>query len=55
MGFVMFHHSSEHLAEPLEALPTFERLLAKGRRCLVRTPTVSSLRLEALPDGLVAT
>lgn len=39
---VMFHHSFEHLADPLETLCICERLLAKDGRCLIRIPTVSS-------------
>ncbi len=39
---VMFHHSFEHLADPLETLRYCARLLAENGRCVIRTPTVSS-------------
>ena len=39
---VMFHHSLEHLPDPLSALVKARRLLAKDGVCLVRVPTVSS-------------
>ena len=39
---IMFHHSFEHLIDPKETLRICETLLAKGGRCLIRMPTVSS-------------
>lgn len=37
---VMFHHSLEHVANPLSALRAAARLLARGGKCLVRLPVV---------------
>jgi hypothetical protein len=34
----MLHHSFEHLPEPLESLQEIERLLPRGRFCLIRIP-----------------
>jgi 2-polyprenyl-3-methyl-5-hydroxy-6-metoxy-1,4-benzoquinol methylase len=39
---VMFHHSLEHMPDPVEAVRSAAGLLAPGGVCLVRTPTVSS-------------
>ena len=38
---VMFHHSLEHVAEPLAALKDAYRLLTPGGKCLVRIPLLS--------------
>jgi SAM-dependent methyltransferase len=43
---VMFHHSLEHVGDPLETMRSASRLLAPGGACLVRTPTVSSYAWE---------
>lgn len=43
---VMFHHSLEHLRDPISALTRARKLLAQGGRCLVRVPTVSSYAWE---------
>jgi SAM-dependent methyltransferase len=43
---VMFHHSLEHLPDPLSALTHAQRLLARDGMCLVRVPTVSSYAWE---------
>jgi SAM-dependent methyltransferase len=43
---IMFHHSLEHLADPLSALATARRLLAQDGVCLVRVPTISSYAWE---------
>lgn len=40
--FVMFHHSFEHIAEPLSALRTTCRVLAPGGRALIRIPVADS-------------
>jgi len=39
---IMFHHSFEHIGEPLETLRHCASLLAPGGCCLLRIPTVSS-------------
>ncbi len=39
---IMFHHSLEHMRDPLSALTSALRLLSSGGRCLVRVPTVDS-------------
>jgi len=38
----MFHHSFEHLPNPIETLETVYRLLPSGGMCLIRIPLVSS-------------
>jgi SAM-dependent methyltransferase len=38
----MFHHSFEHLPNPIETLETVYRLLPKGGICMIRIPLVSS-------------
>lgn len=43
---VMFHHSLEHVPDPVESLRQARRLLADGGRILVRMPTVSSEAFE---------
>lgn len=42
----MFHHSFEHISDPLEALETVRSLLAPNGRCLIRVPVVSWARNE---------
>jgi SAM-dependent methyltransferase len=39
---VMFHHSLEHVPDPLDTLRSAHSLLAPGGLCLVRIPTCSS-------------
>lgn len=39
---VMFHHSLEHIADPISALQNAHGLLESGKYCLVRIPVVSS-------------
>lgn len=39
---IMFHHSFEHINEPLDTLRRCATLLAPGGCCLLRIPTVSS-------------
>ncbi len=39
---VMFHHSLEHVADPLRALRQAQRVLAPGGSILVRVPTAAS-------------
>ncbi len=38
----MFHHSFEHLPDPIEALEAVHRLLSPGGECMIRIPLVSS-------------
>ena len=38
----MFHHSFEHLPNPIETLETVYRLLPSGGMCIIRIPLVSS-------------
>ena len=38
----MFHHSFEHLPNPIETLETIYRLLPSGGMCMIRIPLVSS-------------
>jgi SAM-dependent methyltransferase len=39
---IMFHHSFEHLVDPVHTLRRVAQLLAPGGHCLLRVPTVSS-------------
>jgi len=43
---IMFHHSFEHLPDPLETLTTATRLLARDGTMVVRIPLVSSYAWE---------
>lgn len=43
---IMFHHTFEHLSDPLEVLQSVSRLLSPKGSCLIRTPTVSSYAWE---------
>ena len=43
---VMFHHSFEHAADPLQALAHARELLAKDGACLLRMPVVPSAAWE---------
>ena len=43
---IMYHHSFEHVPDPLENLSSASRLLKPGGTCLVRIPTVSSYAWE---------
>ena len=43
---VTFHHSLEHVADPLRALREARRLLRSGGHCLVRVPLCSSYAWE---------
>lgn len=40
---VMFHHSFEHMPDPVATLQRAHRLIAPGGHCIVRVPLVSSL------------
>ena len=39
---IMFHHSFEHLSDPLETLQSVSKLLNNGGYCIIRVPTTSS-------------
>ena len=39
---IMFHHSFEHMSNPIETLEKASKLLNKGGCCMIRIPTVSS-------------
>ena len=38
----MFHHSFEHLSNPIEAFQLLPKLLKENGTCIIRMPTVSS-------------
>lgn len=42
-GFIMLHHSIEHVADPIATLAQVHRLLRSGGRALVRTPVADGL------------
>jgi 2-polyprenyl-3-methyl-5-hydroxy-6-metoxy-1,4-benzoquinol methylase len=44
--FVMFHHSLEHMVDPLSALVSTRMLIAPGGTCLVRVPIIDSYAWE---------
>jgi len=43
---IMFHHSFEHLIDPLAALKLASKLVVSGGTCLIRVPTTSSWAWE---------
>tara|TARA_B100000959_G_scaffold5084_1_gene5339 strand:- start:661 stop:1650 length:990 start_codon:yes stop_codon:yes gene_type:complete len=43
---VMFHHSFEHMQNPLQVMQSVSRLLKTGGCCLIRIPVVSSFAWE---------
>jgi SAM-dependent methyltransferase len=43
---IMFHHSFEHLSDPLATIQSVARIMAPDGVCLIRTPTVSSYAWE---------
>ena len=51
--FIVFHHSFEHVADPLETIRSVTRLLAKDGICLIRIPTVSSYAWECYRENWV--
>ncbi len=48
---VMFHHSFEHLIDPLAALKLASNLLVPGGACLIRVPTASSWAWETYREN----
>jgi SAM-dependent methyltransferase len=43
---IMYHHSFEHVPDPLRELTAVSRLLVPGGCCLLRVPTVASYAWE---------
>lgn len=43
---IMFHHSFEHVSDPLETMQSAFNLLKPGACCIIRIPTVSSFAWE---------
>lgn len=50
---IMFHHSFEHMHDPLEQLMAVSRLLSADGLCLIRIPTVSSYAWHAYKTSWV--
>ncbi|UCG28508.1 MAG: class I SAM-dependent methyltransferase [Bacteroidales bacterium] len=50
---IMFHHSFEHIPDPLETLQSVSRLLTERGVCLIRIPTVSSYAWEHYKENWV--
>jgi SAM-dependent methyltransferase len=50
---IMFHHSFEHLADPLETMQAVSRLLNNNGRCIIRVPTTSSFSWEHYRENWV--
>ena len=48
---IMFHHSFEHLIDPLAALKVASKKLVTGGRCLIRVPTTSSWAWETYREN----
>ena len=48
---IMFHHSFEHLIDPLAALKLVSKLLGSGGTCLIRVPTTSSWAWETYREN----
>jgi SAM-dependent methyltransferase len=53
MDLVMFHHSFEHLDDPLETLQSVERILEDEGYCIIRVPTASSYAWEHYRENWV--
>ncbi|MFC1633031.1 class I SAM-dependent methyltransferase [Patescibacteria group bacterium] len=51
---IMFHHSFEHLGNPLETLEQVKTKLKAGGTCLIRVPTVSSYAWKKYKTNWVA-
>lgn len=50
---IMYHHSFEHVPDPVENLRAASKLLRAGGCCLVRVPTVSSYAWEQYRENWV--
>jgi 2-polyprenyl-3-methyl-5-hydroxy-6-metoxy-1,4-benzoquinol methylase len=50
---ITFHHSFEHISDPLETLQSVSKLLTKRGICLIRVPTVSSYAWEHYRENWV--
>jgi SAM-dependent methyltransferase len=50
---IMFHHSFEHIPDPIETMKSVSRLLKEGGVCLIRIPTVSSYAWEHYRENWV--
>ncbi|MBF0484404.1 MAG: class I SAM-dependent methyltransferase [Candidatus Omnitrophica bacterium] len=50
---IMFHHSFEHVSDPVETLKAAAGLLSRGGHCLIRVPTVSSYAWEHYRENWV--
>ena len=48
---IMFHHSFEHLIDPLAALKLASKILVTGGTCLIRVPTTSSWAWETYREN----
>jgi SAM-dependent methyltransferase len=50
---IMFHHSFEHISDPIETIEKVSTLLVEGGICLLRIPTVSSFAWEHYRENWV--
>lgn len=50
---IMFHHSFEHLSDPIATLQSVLRIMAPDGLCLIRIPTVSSYAWEHYRESWV--
>ena len=50
---IMFHHSFEHIPDPLETMLSVSELLTAGGVCLIRIPTASSYAWERYRENWV--
>ncbi|MHB9054716.1 MAG: class I SAM-dependent methyltransferase [Paludibacteraceae bacterium] len=50
---IMFHHSFEHISDPLETLQSVSKRLEEDGTCLIRVPTVSSYAWENYKENWV--
>lgn len=50
---IMFHHSFEHMSDPLETLQSVSNLLHQDGYCIIRIPTVSSYAWQHYKENWV--